>query len=163
MVDALGGALAGQLVVLAQKGRQLEGLEVMRQQHLWGGRSWPTLAQQAHVAGGGRGCDPGPWQIGIDIQVEPRRAPFDPAQHQVLDGVVADSAQVQSVPSPQREAPQNRKVSRSRRTCTYSRLPGLPIRASRRRRRVGNASGSCHPDRGAAWSRAPIFCSSRGR
>ena len=34
MVGALGGALAGQLVVLAQKGRQLQGLEVMDQQQL---------------------------------------------------------------------------------------------------------------------------------
>ena len=34
MAGALGGALAGQLVVLAQKGRQLQGLEVMDQQQL---------------------------------------------------------------------------------------------------------------------------------
>jgi hypothetical protein len=34
MVGALGGALAGQLVVLAQKGRQPQGLEVMGQQQL---------------------------------------------------------------------------------------------------------------------------------
>ena len=34
MAGALGGALAGQLAVLAQKGRQLQGLEVMDQQQL---------------------------------------------------------------------------------------------------------------------------------
>ena len=34
MAGARGGALAGQLVVLAQKGRQLQGLEVMDQQQL---------------------------------------------------------------------------------------------------------------------------------
>ena len=34
MVDALGRTLSSQLVVLAQEGRQLERLEVMRQQEL---------------------------------------------------------------------------------------------------------------------------------
>ena len=34
MVDALGGALPGELVVLAQEGRQLERLEVMGEQKL---------------------------------------------------------------------------------------------------------------------------------
>ena len=34
MVDALGGALPGELVMLAQKGRQLERLEVMGEQKL---------------------------------------------------------------------------------------------------------------------------------
>ena len=36
MIDAFGGALAGELVVLAQKGRELERLEVMCEQHLRG-------------------------------------------------------------------------------------------------------------------------------
>ena len=35
VVDALAGTLAGQLVVLPEEGRQLEGLQVMGQQHLW--------------------------------------------------------------------------------------------------------------------------------
>ncbi len=34
VIDALGGATLGQLVVLAQEGRQLEGLEVMGKQNL---------------------------------------------------------------------------------------------------------------------------------
>ena len=34
MVDALGGALPGELVVLAQEGRQLQRLEVMGEQEL---------------------------------------------------------------------------------------------------------------------------------
>ena len=34
MVDAFGGALPGDLVVLAQEGRQLQRLEVVRQQDL---------------------------------------------------------------------------------------------------------------------------------
>jgi hypothetical protein len=36
MVDAFGGALAGQLVVFAQEGRQPQGLQVMGEQHLRG-------------------------------------------------------------------------------------------------------------------------------
>ncbi len=35
MIDAFGSALPGQLIVLAQEGGQLEGLEVMGQQELW--------------------------------------------------------------------------------------------------------------------------------
>ena len=40
MVGALGGALAGLLVVFPQERRQLEGLEVMGQQELAAYRSW---------------------------------------------------------------------------------------------------------------------------
>ena len=35
------------------------------------------------------------WQTGIDVEIEPRGAPFDPAQNQVLDRVVADSPKVE--------------------------------------------------------------------
>ena len=35
MVDALGGALAGQLVILTQESRQLQGFQMMGQQELW--------------------------------------------------------------------------------------------------------------------------------
>ena len=35
MIDALGGALAGYLVVFPQEGGQLEGFQVMAQQELW--------------------------------------------------------------------------------------------------------------------------------
>ena len=49
MVGALGGALAGQLVVLAQKGRQLQGLEVQRRNRCAltevGIRYWDHLPQ----------------------------------------------------------------------------------------------------------------------
>ena len=54
-------------------------------------------------------------------------------------------------------------ASISRKTCTNSRLPCLPIRASSRRRSVANSSGSCQPASGAAWSSALIFCSIRAR
>ncbi len=55
----------------------------------------------------------------------------------------------------------NASIRRS--TCTYSRLPGLPMRASSRRRKVANSSGSCQPASGAAWSSALIFCSISAR
>lgn len=42
------------------------------------------------------------------------------------------------------------KVSGSRRTCTYSRLPALIIRASISRRRVWNSAGNSHPASAAA-------------
>ena len=40
----------------------------------------------------------------------------------------------------------SRKSSRSRNTCTYSRVPGLPSRASKRRRSRRNSSRQCPPD-----------------
>jgi hypothetical protein len=48
-------------------------------------------------------------------------------------------------------------------TWTNSRLPRLAMRASIRRRSVANSSGRSQPTSGAAWSRAPTFCSSNGR
>src|SRR3546814_14214420 len=58
------------------------------------------------------------------------------------------------------------KLSRSRRTWTYSRLPAAPWllgprRASRRRRRVAKASGRSHCLRGAAWSSADLVFEQR--
>ena len=47
MVDALGGALAGHLVVLAQERRQLQRLQVMGQQDLRGVAHAAISAQQA--------------------------------------------------------------------------------------------------------------------
>ncbi len=35
----------------------------------------------------------GPWQVGIDIQIETRRPALDPAQQQVLDRIEADRPQ----------------------------------------------------------------------
>ena len=55
------------------------------------------------------------------------------------------------------------EVSMSRRTCTYSLLPALPIRASRRRRNVPNSFGNSHRLSGAAWSRARILRSISAR
>ena len=53
-------------------------------------------------------------------------------------------------------------VSNRRRTCTYSRRPARPERASISRRSVANASGSSHPASGAARSSAPTLRSMRG-
>ncbi len=39
----------------------------------------------------------GPWQVGIDIQIETRRPALDPAQQQVLDRIEADRAQPESL------------------------------------------------------------------
>ena len=73
----------------------------------------------------------------------------DPAQDQMLHGIVADRAQ------PERQAHGRVDVIEpeglsSRRTWTYSRLPALPMRASSRRRRVANASGRSQPCSAAA-------------
>src|SRR3954447_13328081 len=40
-------------------------------------------------------------------------------------------------------------TSSSRSTCTNSRLPGLPMRASSKRRRIANTSGKPQPAKGA--------------
>ena len=55
------------------------------------------------------------------------------------------------------------KCSNSRSTWTNSRLPLRPVRDSSNQRSVANSSGRSHPCRGAAWSRAAVFCSSSGR
>ena len=52
MVDALGGALPGELVVLAQEGRQLQRLQVMGEQNLRRVGHDAAPGQQVHV---------GPW------------------------------------------------------------------------------------------------------
>ena len=99
MVGALGGAVAGQLVVFAQERRQFQGLEVMGQQHLRRiGHDAPP-PNKLIITGGGRGRHVGPRQVGIDIQVEFGRASLDTAQHKVFDGVVADRTPAQGVVS----------------------------------------------------------------
>ena len=60
MIDALGGTLPGELVVLAQEGRQLERLEMMGQQDLRGVAHARPPDQQAHVARGRGRRRPGP-------------------------------------------------------------------------------------------------------
>src|SRR5437660_632336 len=67
------------------------------------------------------------------------------------DGILLTEAQIAALDSS------------SRKTWTNSRLPRLAMRASIRRRSVANSSGRSQPTSGAAWSRAPIFCSSNGR
>ena len=102
------------------------------------------MGMSAHITGGGRGRHVGPRQVGIDIQVEFGRASLDTAQHKVFDGVVADRTQAQGV---LHRAVKHLEIEglHKPKDWTYSRLPALPMRASRRRRRVGKASGSSHP------------------
>ena len=95
VVQAFGGALAGQLLVFPQEGRQLERLEVVGEQDLGGLRHAAVPRHQAHVAGRRGPGDGGARQIRVDVEVELGRALLDPAQHQVLDGVEADGAHAQ--------------------------------------------------------------------
>ncbi|KAG5721908.1 hypothetical protein E4T56_gene14169, partial [Termitomyces sp. T112] len=76
MIDAFSGTLPREIVMLTQARRQLERLE---------------MAQ----IGSGKGLlDRGAWQEGIDVQVQPGRYAFDPAQDEVLDGIEADGAKI---------------------------------------------------------------------
>ena len=49
------------------------------------------LRQQGHVAGGPGGRDGGAGQVGIDVEVQSRRAFLDLAQHEVLHRIEAYS------------------------------------------------------------------------
>ena len=130
MVGALGGALAGQLVVFAQERRQFQGLEVMGQQHLRRiGHDAPP-PRQAHITGGGRGRHRWPEAgQGIDIQVRviEIEASLDTAQHKVFDGVVADRTQALFIVSFTATVKHLRrsKVSTSRKDLDVFPLAGL--------------------------------------
>ena len=80
MVDTLRRALPGQLVVLAQEGRQLERLEVVRQQELGRVAHAAAPREQGHVGLGRGGRDRDPGQVGIGLEVELGRPALDPAQ-----------------------------------------------------------------------------------
>ena len=90
MIEALGGALPGELVVLAPECRQFERLEMMREQKLGVSVMMPPPSA-------GRDT---PWSTSspprpatrIDRHVEARRSSFDSAQHQVLHGIKANGA-----------------------------------------------------------------------
>ena len=92
MVDTLGGALLGKLVVFAQERRQLERLEMMREQQLRRVAHDVAPPEQGQIGLGRGHRHPCPRQVGIDRQVEPRWPTLDPAQHQMLDRVKADRA-----------------------------------------------------------------------
>ena len=87
--------------------------------------------------------------LGVDVEVELRRALLDPAQHQMLDRVEADGAQAQGVLHGAVEILQPEALQQPQ-DRTYSLRPALGERASIRRRRVWNAGGSSHPASGAA-------------
>ena len=67
----------------------------------------------------------GLWQVGIDIQIEARRPAFDPAKQQVLDGIEAIAPSLRASRMAVSTSPSG-KLSRRRRTWTYSRLPAAP-------------------------------------
>ena len=59
MIQAFGRALAGELLALAQEGRQLQRLELMGKQDLRARRSRRTPRHQTRAAGRRRPCGPG--------------------------------------------------------------------------------------------------------
>src|SRR3546814_17547753 len=52
------------------------------------------VGEQAQIGSGKGLLDRGAWQEGIDVQVQPGRYAFDPAQDEVLDGIEADGAKI---------------------------------------------------------------------
>ena len=92
MVDALGGALPGDLVVLAQERRQLQRLQMVGEQDLRCVGHAATPARQIHVRPRRGRRDRCLGQIRIDRHVEAWRTPLDAAQHQMLHGIEADRA-----------------------------------------------------------------------
>ena len=97
MIDALGGTLPGDLVVLPQECRQLQRLEVVSEQDFGG----VSVMRRAPTAGScttwRTSLRPGRAAGTIDVEVEPGRPPLDAAQYQVLHRIKADCAEPQGV------------------------------------------------------------------
>ena len=85
------------------------------------------------------------------------------AQQQMLDRIEGDRPQAQGLSRSPLLTSASENVSSSRSTCTYSRRPRFPSRASICRRSSANSSGNSQPCSGAAWSSALVFCSSSAR
>ena len=148
MVEILGGALPSKLLILAQERRQLERLQVMSEQKS-GVSIMTTLPPASSCNFWPTSSDMGSRQIGIDRHVEARRSPLDAAQDQMLHGVEADCPRAMASRTALATSSRG-NTSISLRTCTNSRLPSFPIRASIRRRSVMNSSGNRQPTSGAA-------------
>ena len=117
-----------------------------------------VMRRTAGMADFGRHRDPGARQIRIDVEVlGGRRSMRHSTRCFTASKPIAPSRRA-SPTAPSTSS--SRKVSSRRSTWTYSRLPG-PYEL-RSRRRVMKASRS-QPANEAAWSRAPIFCSIKGR
>ena len=85
VVHSLGGAPGSHLPVLSQEAGQLQLLQVVFQKQR-------GLTAHAALPGGG-GAHPHPRHVGIQLQVQPGRPAFQPAQHQVPHRVEADRPQ----------------------------------------------------------------------
>ena len=126
VAHVLRGTETGNLLMLAQEGRQLELLEMMGEQDLWGSRSWPRPGKQAHVGLGRSGLDMGLGQGGIDIQIETRRPSLDPAQQQVLDRIETDRPQSQGLAHGGLDLAEREALQETQGPWTYARLPAAP-------------------------------------
>jgi hypothetical protein len=82
---------------------------------------------------------------------------FDLGDDELLDRIEADGAEPAS--SAAAATSVSGKTSISRSAWMNSRLPRLPMRASKSRRRCWSGSGSIQFCKGAAWSKDPAFCS----
>jgi hypothetical protein len=100
-------------------------------------------------------------QIGIVAEIELCGSVFDLGDDELLDRVEADGARIAS--SAAAATSVSGKTSTSRNAWMNSRLPRLPMRASKSRRRCWSGSGSVQLCKGAAWSKAPGFCSRSAR
>jgi hypothetical protein len=87
---------------------------------------------------------------------------FDLGDDELLDRVEADRAEPDAS-SAAAATSVSEKTSISRSAWMNSRLPRLPMRASKSRRRCWSGSGSVQFCKGAAWSKAPGFCSRSAR
>src|SRR5450759_1724200 len=149
MIEALGGALPSELVVLAQERRQLERLQVMGKQKLGRighdavpvSRPMYVLADVIATWACGRYGSTGMSRRGGRRSIRHSTRCFTASKPIAPRAMASRTAAATS---------SARNTSISRRTCTNSRLPCLPIRASIIRRSVANSSGSRQPANGAA-------------
>ena len=97
MVHSLGGAQGGQLSVLTEKAGQLQLLQVVFQQQRGTVVHAAFPRQQGHVVSRAGGADPHPGQVGVELQVEAGRPSLQPAHHQVLYRIEAESSQAEGI------------------------------------------------------------------
>ena len=118
--------------------------------------------QEAQAVPGAGGLHGHSGQVGIEVQVKPGWLAFQTAQQQALHGIETDGAQPESVLDCMVDLLVGEAFQEPEHLHELTLAPPS-LRASSRRRSVANSSGSSHPCSGAAWSRAAVFCSSRGR
>ena len=151
MVEAVARGLARDLLVFAQDRRQLELPQMMGEQTRRAacrraGRERIGLAVMPPSQRAARHNRPARSSSRVGGADRDRRKDRDGpaclsirATSELLDRVEADGAEPDRLASPRRATTPRRKTSVSRRTWMNSRLPRLPMRASRSRRRCGEA------------------------